>query len=287
MGCPLTNDSITAGPVPRHESARTRPGRTGPGRGATRPSSPTQSPPSDATRPRPGGLAPTTPLPRARADPSFSPFGAHKTPRVVPRIRVFSHLAPTNRLGWRHKSRFLAVWRPQIPSAGDANASARPPGAHKTPRVAERIVVSRRLAPTSPLRRGRECQCAAAWRPQTPSDGGTNRSFASFGTHKSPPVGTRMPVRGHLAPTKPLGWRQESEFRVVWRPQIPSHGGKNRSFASSGAHTRSPPPGTKMWESGGLAPTRRFRRGNGLGRFEPGDPYAVREGRCDRALPAA
>jgi len=151
-------------------------------------------------------------------------------------------------------SEFLAVWRAQNPSGRATNPSFQPPGAHKSPRVAAQIEVSRRLAPTNPLGWGRECQCAATWRPQDPSGGGTNRGFAAFGAHKSPPAGTRVPVRGRLAPTNPLGWRNESEFRVVWYPQIPSGGDANASARPPGAH-KTPRVAARIGVSRRLAPT--------------------------------
>jgi len=76
-------------------------------------------------------------------------------------------LAPTHPLGWSPKPRFRA------------------PGAHNPPRTASRIPVSRRLAPTRPLLWRRESEFRAVWYPQIPSDGVTNRRFASPGTHRS------------------------------------------------------------------------------------------------------
>ena len=114
--------------------------------------------------------------------------GAHKSPRSGPETgfpgpwhpQSPSHgvtnpnlagLAPTNPLGWGRESEFPAGWRPQIASGGDANPRFAPVGAHKSPRVGMRIRVSRRLAPTNPLRWGRESSFPAGWRPQTPRTG--------------------------------------------------------------------------------------------------------------------
>jgi len=140
------------------------------------------------------------------ANPSFRPVGAHKSPPVGTRIRVSRRLVPKNPLGWGRESAFRAGWRPQIPSGGvanpriaplaptnplrwcrefgfragwrpqipsggDANPSFAPVGAHKSPRVGMRIRVSRRLAPTNPLRWCRESSFPAGWRPQTPRTG--------------------------------------------------------------------------------------------------------------------
>ena len=152
-----------------------------------------------------GPLAPTIPLAWRHQSESRWP-GAHKSARVGTRIRVSGRLAPTNRLRWGRESAFRAGWRPQIPSGGvanpriaplaptnplrwcrefgfragwrpqipsggDANPSFAPVGAHKSPRVGMRIRVSRRLAPTNPLRWCRESSFPAGWRPQTPRTG--------------------------------------------------------------------------------------------------------------------
>jgi len=94
-------------------------------------------------------------------------------------------------------------WRPHIPSVGPQNRVSAP------------------LAPTIPLARRRESPFRVAWHPQDPSYGVANRNFVRCGTHKSPRMASRIAVSPRLAPTRPLVWRRESEFRAVWYPQSP------------------------------------------------------------------
>ena len=164
------------------------------------------------------------------ANPRFAPVGAHKSPRVVSRIRVSRR------------------WHPQIPSGGVANSGFAPVGAHKSPRVGTRIRVSRRLAPTNRLRWGRESGFRAGWRPQIPSGGVANPRIAP------------------LAPTNPLGWGRESEFPADWYPKNHSGGDANPRFAPVGAH-KSPRVGMRIRVSRRLAPTDAAnRRARGPGR---------------------
>jgi len=97
-------------------------------------------------------LAPTNPLGWCR-ESAYRAVGTHKSPPVVSRIRVSRRLAPTNPLGWGRESEFRAGWRPQIPSGGDANPRFAAVGAHKSPPVVSRILVSGRLAPTDAANR--------------------------------------------------------------------------------------------------------------------------------------
>ena len=93
------------------------------------------------------------------------------------------------------------------------------------------------LAPTTPLGWRDEPRFRVLWypRPQCLA----KPTFARLGAHKTPRVGPGIGFSRRLAPTKPLGWRHESGFRVAWHPQNPSNGVTNRGFASLGA----PPPG--------------------------------------------
>jgi hypothetical protein len=79
---------------------------------------------------RSAGLAPTNALGWA-PKPRFRAPGTHNPPRMASQIAVSRRLVPRKPLAWRHKSPFRVVWRPQIPSGGDANCSLRALGAHK------------------------------------------------------------------------------------------------------------------------------------------------------------
>ena len=88
----------------------------------------------------------------------FASFGTH-APNAS-RNRLSRVLAPTRPLGWGRESGFRVAWRPQNPSGGVTNRVFASLGTHKTPRMASRIVVSRRLAPTNPPGWRRELRLA-------------------------------------------------------------------------------------------------------------------------------
>jgi len=61
--------------------------------------------------------------------------------------------------------------------------------------------VAAEMAPTFPLRSGRETRNQVAWRPHFPSDGDAKHDNAPPGAHFSPPTGTQNAKTRRLAPT--------------------------------------------------------------------------------------
>ena len=82
------------------------------------------------------------------------------------------------------------------------------------------VAIGRVGAHTSP-RLVPETAFPRPWRPQSPSHGVANPRFASPGTHKTPPMASRIGISCGVVPT------------------IPSHGVANRRFASPGTHRSS------------------------------------------------
>ena len=151
-----------------------------------------------------------------RRDVAIGRVGAHKSPRLGRETASPGPWRPQSPLAWRHESESRAACYPKTPSGGVTNRSLARLGAHNPPRMAPRIGISQRLLPKNPLGWRHKSQSRAAWHPQSPSHGATNRNLATPVTQKPPRVASQIAVSRGLAPTIPPAWRHESQARVVW-----------------------------------------------------------------------